>query len=672
MQNSFPSLRLLLLFAAGSSVVPLALGADPLDTVSVVLLDGDMREDWPDPGVVGFHRLNTVGPLMITYSLGGTATPVTDYTGPAGTTLTIPDGEREAWLEFAPTGQLLNTPQKTISVTLAASPSYAVSTVKGAQAATITLGDTASKPCAKAAVRFLTQAAFGPGGDWVNVKEVMTKGYEKWISDQFIRPVGLQAPYIASLDRAKRGKLNSEYKVLSWWLRAMSTSPAADPLRQRVGFALSEILVISDHIDDLAEEPVGMMNYYDVLLKGAFGNYRDLLYNVATHPCMGIYLNHLQNDKGDPAEGTFADENFAREIMQLFSIGIWDLNLDGTRKLDINGEPIPSYDNFTIGNMARVMTGFSYGGPKAKDFFYPPENLLVPMRMWDEFHDVGAKTLLNGVTLPARVASDPDKGTAGMADFNAAIDCLFNHPNTAPFICKQLIQKLVMSNPSPAYVARVAAMFVNNGSGVRGDLKAVVRAILTDVEARDPQVSALVTSGKVKEPYLRTANFVRAFRARAANGVYDMRYLGDIHFQQPLSAPSVFNFFKPGYAPAGPVSDAGLLAPEVQILNAVTALSIPNYYLSSLEDGFNRWGSSSARAIVRPNLTAELALVNDVPALLRRLDLLLTGGALPNEQHQVIREAVEKINETMYEWKKKRVEMAVYLIVAAPEFGVLK
>ena len=151
-----------------------------------------------------------------------------------------------------------------------------------------------------------------------------------------------------------------------------------------------------------------------------------------------------------------------------------------------------------------------------------------------------------------------------------------------------------------------------------------------------------------------------------------MRYLGDIHFQQPLSAPSVFNFFKPGYAPAGPVSDAGLLAPEVQILNAVTALSIPNYYLSALEDGFNRWGSSSARAIVRPNLTAELALVNDVPALLRRLDLLLTGGTLPNEQHQVIREAVEQINETMYEWKKRRIEMAVYLIVAAPEFGVLK
>jgi uncharacterized protein (DUF1800 family) len=144
-----------------------------------------------------------------------------------------------------------------------------------------------------------------------------------------------------------------------------------------------------------------MLNYYDMLLKGAFGNFRDLLFNVGTHPCMGIYLNHLGNEKGDPIAGTFADENFAREIMQLFSIGLWELNLDGTQKLDGNGRPIPTYNNTTIANMARVMTGFSFGGPKAKEFFYPPENYNVPMRMWDEFHDLGAKILLNGVTLPS-------------------------------------------------------------------------------------------------------------------------------------------------------------------------------------------------------------------------------------------------------------------------------
>ena len=214
----------------------------------------------------------------------------------------------------------------------------------------------------------------------------------------------------------------------------MNDSAKSDPLRQRVGFALSEICVISDRLEELGNRALGMLNYYDMLLKGAFGNYRDLLFNVATHPCMGIYLNHLGNEKGDPEAGTFADENFAREIMQLFSIGLWELNLDGTQKLDGNGQPIPTYDNATIANMARVMTGFGFGGPKARASIDARENFNVPMRMWDEFHDLGAKDLLNGVTLPERVASDPDMGTAGMADFNAAIDCLFNHPNTAPFI----------------------------------------------------------------------------------------------------------------------------------------------------------------------------------------------------------------------------------------------
>jgi uncharacterized protein (DUF1800 family) len=258
-----------------------------------------------------------------------------------------------------------------------------------------------------------------------------------------------------------------------------------------------------------------------------------------------------------------------------------------------------------------------------------------------------------------------------MLDFNAAIDCLFHHPNTAPFISKQLIQRLVTSNPSPGYVERVAGKFVNNGNGMRGDLKAVIRAILTDVEARSLQNGSL-TSGKLKEPYLRTVNLAHALNAKAANGVYDLKYLEEVHFQQPLSAPSVFNFFKPGFAPAGPLTDNGLVAPEFQIVNAVTALRLPNYYLSVLENGFNRWGSDNRKALVRPNFESELALVEDVPALLRRLDLILTGGTLPPEQHQVIREAVQQIESSMWEWKLERVRMAIYLIVSSPEFAILK
>ncbi|MEA3211823.1 MAG: hypothetical protein QOE70_4880 [Chthoniobacter sp.] len=669
MNTSFPSPRTLVVVAV-ALFAGFPLRAATPDTVSAILIEGSLDENWPDRGVVAFHRQNSDAPLTVNFTIGGTAAAGTDYTVPPGNTITIPTGDREAWLEFAPTGQTQSA-VKTIVVTLQPGAGYTVSAVDSEQSAALTLATSSSWPCPKAAVRFLQQAAFGANADLKNVQEVVTKGYDQWITDQFQRPVGLQQPYIEALRRAKRGKIYSDSKVLSWWRQAMSTASNADPLRQRVAFAFSEIMVISDHLDDLANQPVGMMNYYDMLLKGAFGNFRTLLYNVGTHPCMGIYLNHLGNEKGDPEAGTFADENFAREIMQLFSIGLWELKLDGTPKLDANQQPIASYDNTTIANMAKVMTGFGFGGRKADNFYWSPENFTAPMRMWDEFHDVTEKTLLSGVTLPASTATDPDTGAAGMADFNAAIDMLFNHPNCPPFISRQLIQKLVTSNPTPAYVGRVSAKFIDNGSGIRGDLQAVIRAILLDPEARDPQVATLPGSGKMKEPYLRTVNLARAFHAKAANGVFGVSYLDEIHFQQPLSAPSVFNFFKPGYAPAGPVSDAGLVGPEFQILNAVTATAVPNYYFEALRGGFNRWGGNT-RELVKPNFSTELKLVNDVPALLRRLDLLLTGGTLPNEQHQVIREAVESITEDMWEWKLERVRMAIYLISTSPEFGILR
>src|SRR4029078_8329490 len=181
--------------------------------------------------------------------------------------------------------------------------------------------------------------------------------------------------------------------------------------------------------------PVGMMNYYDAMLQGSFGNFRTLLFNVAMHPCMGVYLNHLGNEKGDPEAGTFADENFAREVMQLFSIGLFDLNLDGMPMLDASNQPIQSYDNRTIADMAKVMTGFGFGGKKADDFYDTREDVTVAMRMYDEFHDLTPKTLLNGVTLPARTASDPDTGAAALADLNAGIDMSFNHPSCPPLIC---------------------------------------------------------------------------------------------------------------------------------------------------------------------------------------------------------------------------------------------
>jgi uncharacterized protein (DUF1800 family) len=651
-----------------TSLLPSAEAAGPY-VVSLVLVDGDMRTDWPDRGVVAFRRPNSTGALTVNFTIGGTAVRNTDYTVAPGNTLVIPDGDREAWLEFSPNFQPLSVPLKKISVTLTPGNGYTVATTPNQQNTTINLANTSPLPSQKAAVRFLVQAAFGPNGDLRNVQEVTTKGYDKWLTDQFAKPVGLHQATATYLGQTR--KMGSAGRVAAWWGRAMNNAASADVLRQRVAFALSEIFVISDRVDELGNEPGGMANFYDLLVKGAFGNYRDLLYKVGTHPCMGIYLSHLQNEKGDPEQGTFADENYAREVMQLFTIGLWELNQDGTRKLDPHSQPIPTYDNGTIAEMARVMTGFSFGGPKAKDFWSADPNYLVPMRMWDEYHDMGPKTLLNGVTLPARVASDPDKGTAGLADYTGAIDCLFLHPNTPPFVCKQLIQRLITSNPTPGYVSRVAAKFINNGSGLRGDLKAVIRAILLDPEARDPRVANDAVSGKMKEPYLRTINLARAFNSKALNGSFLVGNLDDIHFQEPMSAPSVFNFFKPAYSPTGPISDAALVAPEFQILNAVTALSVPNYFRDALEYGFNRWGGTT-RESVRPQFTTELTLVNDVPALLRRLDLILTGGTLSKEQHQVIREAVEKIDSSFWHWREERVRLAVYLIATGPEFGVIK
>ncbi len=655
------------------------------DSVSVVLVDGEMREDWPDHGVVAFRRLRTQGALTVNFTLSGTAVRGTDYLTVSGNSITIPDGNREAWIEFAPTGKLVSNPPASIVVTLSPGVGYGANTTGVAlqQSATVAVRNASALPNAKAAVRFLHQAAFGPNGDFGNVQQVTTQGFDAWLSDQFNRPVGLHQPYVDYLVSTDNGTIRSAFKTEAWWNRVMEVptlvpggaSQASDPLRQRIGFALSEILVISDNLAELHQQPAGMANYYDLLLNNAFGNYRDILFNVTCHPCMGAYLNALQNQKGDPKKGTFADENYAREIMQLFSIGIWQLNPDGTRKLDAAGQPIPTYDNNVIMNMARVMTGFSWGGPGASSFLYAKRNYVTPMRLWDAYHDCDPKTLLNGLQLPARKATaKPDTGAAALADVNAAIDCLFNHPNIAPFISRQLIQRLVTSNPSPAYVARVAAKFANNGSGVRGDMKAIIRAILLDDEARNAQNLASTTFGKMKEPYLRTVNLARAFSAKANNGTYALTNLADIHFQQPLNAPSVFNFFKPGYAPDGPIAAAGLVAPEFQLLNSLTALSVPNYYYNILQRGyFNRNGSSNTDELIYGNFSAEYALAADAPALLRRLDLLLTGGTLPNEQHQVIREAVEKIAVGVTkDWQIDRVRMAIYLITTAPEFGILR
>lgn len=675
-------------------------GLAAASTITVSAIDPSLSERWPEPGVVAVRRSGGLKALTVNLTLGGTATPGADFTTPVSTSVAFPLGAREAWIEFAPLADAIAEPAETITVTLAAGTGYTI----GAQnSATLTLADDTGAPSPKEAARFLIQAAFGPDQDAAadpddipeNVEEVAALGFNAWIDDQFTRPVGLLQPmteWVVANGNAQA--LYTDPKQVAWWGRVMGApklTPASagtqtpDPLRQRVAFALSEILVISDRPEALAVEPAGMANYYDVLEQHAFGNYRDLLEAVALHPCMGIYLSHCGNRKADPAEHIFPDENFAREVMQLFSIGLWKLNPDGTRQLDGAGQPIPTYSNADITELARVFTGLGMGGPANTNFNVWPRDFTHPMKMWDDFHDCAPKTLLGGLALPARTPSAGSTGTAGHADVTAAVNNLFNHPNVGPFLGLRLIQRLVTSNPSPAYVARVAAAFADNGSGVRGDMKAVIKAVLLDPDARSYAKTLEPAWGRLREPFLRVVNYARAFNARSPSDIYALASFDLDHAQQPLNSPSVFNFFLPAHSPPGAITQAGLTAPEFQIVNAGTAISASNYFWNSVWNGLHRWGVSNPAHNVTLDLTQEMLLVVpaaqvnlDMPTaapfdpdpLIRRLDLALTGGTLAPQQYQIIRETLARIPRPSWQWHKEYLRTAIYLVVTSPDFCV--
>ena len=520
------------------------IAANAPNIITVSAIKPEMSERWPEPGVITVRRSGGgLKPLTVKLAIGGTATVGVDYSLGNATTnsVFVPAGVREVWMQFQPTQDASDAePTETISVTLQSDSSYSLGTTTSA---TINLANEtgASQPSPKAAARFLIQAAFGPDGVKPsdsngipqNVAEVMQLGFAGWIDDQFTRPVCKLEPFVNYAGTA--GILNGDNikKQTAWWNRAMGVTKIRpddantvqpDLLRQRIGFALSQLFVVSDRPETLAVQPGGLANYYDMLLNDAFGSFRTLLFDVTLHPVMGVYLSHLLNKKA--ANNIFPDENYAREVMQLFSIGLWKLNQDGSRQLDGQGQPIPTYDNSNITEFARVFTGLGYAGNPNYSLF--PQNFLAPMKLWDTHHDCNAKTLLNGVTLPLRTPSTPDVGTATLADINGAIDCLFNHPNVGPFIGRQLIQRLVTSNPSPAYISRVAAVFADNGQGVRGDMKAVIKAILLDTEARDPAMMSSSTFGKLREPFLRCVNLAHAFNASAQAGFYalDAFYYG--------------------------------------------------------------------------------------------------------------------------------------------------
>jgi len=500
------------------------------------------------------------------------------------------------------------------------------------------------------AEQFLMQASFGPT-IW-EVERVQQMGYDAWILDQFKRPVQKHLPLLDSIKAtAKEGKLNPVHRKYAWWQQAVT---ADDQLRQRVAYAWSQIFVVSDENPALSGVTEGLTHYYDTLLENGLGNFRDLLGAVTFHPCMAVYLTYLRNEKGDAEGKRRPDENYAREIMQLFTIGLYELKIDGTRRT-YNKGPVPTYTNDDIQELARVFTGMSYPSTDGKHTFKGGSPLwLNRLAVYPEFHDRGEKNILGRKTLLA--GQDPEK------DINDTLDVLFDHPNTGPFVCRLLIQRLTTSNPSPGYIERVARVFNNNGHGIRGDLQAVVRAILMDDEARLP--AAIKDKGMQREPYLRLVALVRAFHGTAKDGVFTIAGLGGLLGQEPGSARSVFNFYSPNYSPPGPIFDAGLVAPEFEITNAVTAISLPNFMRDSIYRGVIGRGGGE----VRLDFTKEMVLAADPDRLIDHLSRLLAGGRLSLSSRGIIRDALGHIPA---EKPEERARLAVYLTSISPESAIL-
>jgi len=508
------------------------------------------------------------------------------------------------------------------------------------------------------AARFLSQATLG--ADWNEIHRMADLGYEAWLDEQFDRPIGYHQPYldelavqIAQADPTLELEVEAEHRRWSWWQQVMQ---GPDPLRQRIGLALSEHFVVSDEMSQLRDNPQGLANYYDLLLGHAFGNYRDLLMDVTLHPIMGIYLSHLRNQRSSGRR--FPDENYAREIMQLFSIGLFLLEPDGSQVVDGSGAAIPTYDNDDVTEFAKIFTGLSYDSPE-RDFGGGQPVWTRPMRMYDEYHEPGPKYLLRGAFVPA--------SQTGMQDIGDAIDNLFHHPSVGPFVARRLIQRLTTSNPSPEYIERVAGVFADNGNGVRGDMKSIIRAVLLDPQARDYPHLGRVDHGMLRESYLRRVHLARAFEASNLSFDYPISDSGAPRTfgQRPLSSPTVFNFFLPDHQPTGVIADADLFAPEFQIITAVTAISSANQLRSQIDGVMN--GNSNDLFEVRLNLTDEIAIAPDVRALIDRLDLLLMYGNMSQPMRQILIDTASRIDDL-----EERVKMTIFLISISPEYSVLK
>jgi uncharacterized protein (DUF1800 family) len=533
------------------------------------------------------------------------------------------------------------------------------------------------------ATRFLAQATMG--FDQSHLDELMDLGMQAWVDAQ------VDKPYVDQYDRmyeiidqaldlwTAQGNDPEEYFYpgfqhfqYAWWQTNMTNE---DLLRQRVAMALSEILVVSI-ASNLEEHIDGVVDYHDIILGHTFGNYRDLLEDVSLSPTMGVYLSHFNNPLNIDSLNVHPDENYAREIMQLFSIGLYELNEDGTYVLDGQGNPIPTYGINEIKELAKIFTGLGPGevidNPYGIDepYFGLTRYLCdftEPMAMYDTFHEPGPKTLLNGYTIPG--------GQSGMADIEDALDHLFNHPNVGPFIGRRLIQNMVKSNPTPGYVQRVAQAFNDNGQGERGDLLAVVKAILMDEEARTCDWIQHPEQGKLISPFYRYSYFARNVEKIGPEDLYwNVGYSFFENTEQiPFVSRTVFNFYLPDYQPNGAIANAELVAPEFQIHNSRTSIG----YLNEATLWTWYWSLMYTWEDVDPvfvSVDIYEDLARDPEVLINELDRMYTHGQMTEEFRQNLRETMNGLTLANMgpDYLEYRARLALFMIMIGPDYVILK
>ena len=589
----------------------------------------------------------TVSPSTVSVALNGTQTFIASVT--SSVTWTASAGSiTTAGVFTAPSTM---TPSGTVTITASGTNSQV-----GTAMVTLT-GGTVLVPTATAQ-RFLQQAAFGPSS--ADIANVQALGLQGWLNQQFAM-----------------GKISNYANMTSGMSARFVTNSVmnADQLRQRVAFALSQITVVS--LNSLIFQ-TNVTPFEDLLLTDAFTNYRQILGDVTLSGPMGGFLNMVNNAAANPVLGTVANENYAREVMQLFSIGTVMLGQDGTVETS-GGLPIPTYNQTNVTELARVLTGWTFAQNGMAPYWGAGINdgntdVTLPMVAMPQYHDTGSKTLLpdyeyhNG-TVPYVAAAGLPQAT----DLSSALDNIFYHPNVGPFIGKQLIQHLVKSNPSPAYISRVAAAFANNGSGVRGDMKAVITAVLMDPEARanDAGGNDQPTDGHLQEPALYLAGLIRAFNGTVNDQNYFSFDLLNLD-QDIFNAASVFSYYAPNYVvPAGYILPLPAIQPtggEFQIFDTYSSIYRANLVA-------NLFGSFSSPLIsygpgTSIDLTSYQALYKNPAALVNAMDQTLTRGTLPANIKTIITAAVAAEDPAGYTAGMKQVEAALYLIATSNYYNV--